>query len=160
MPFKIYPFNLVICLAIFLPNLLMLFFPPVNVPQQKNENWIWNVVVVLERIGQVSLFILPLFWKIRTSDRKITYILIAMALLLLLYYAIWTRYLLNKCQFASMFQSLFYIPIPLALAPIVYFALAGILLESWPVIIAAVIFALGHIPESLRNLALSQIPIK
>ena len=62
-----------------------------------------------------------------------------------LYYAGWLRYLRQGRSFALLFQPLLHIPMPMAVAPIVYFCAASIALHSGWLLLATVLLTIGHL---------------
>lgn len=154
MPFRFYPVNLILVGLILLPNLIFLVVPPQHIPDQSSRSSGWLIVSILERVGQISCFALPLFWKfdLKFANKAI---LVLMAIALLIYYIGWSRYLLGDHSFKLLFSPMWKLPIPLAIAPVVYFLCIGILQNSWPVIIASIVFAAGHIPESWQSYSAS-----
>lgn len=155
MPIHIYPINLILVGVILLPNLLVIFFPPVKPPtetqaEKKHPPKWWRYILVLEQFGRFGIFVLPLFWQIDLTDSLSIITLVMMALCLLIYYVCWIRYIRNGRTYTLLFQHFLFIPVPMAIFPVLYFFFAGILLRSWPVSAAAIVFALGHIPESIR----------
>ncbi|MFO7611941.1 MAG: hypothetical protein R6W99_05560 [Clostridia bacterium] len=150
MPMKFYPVNLLIIGLILLPNILAAGFPPVNIPvQAKRPPW-WIIIIALEWIGRIGIFILPLFWQFSLDRNKLIF-LIPMGLMIAIYYMGWIRFFANGSEFRLLFEPLFKIPIPLALSPVLCIFFMGLAQNSWPVVAAAIIMALGHIPESIRN---------
>lgn len=151
MPIKIYPVNLILIALVLLPNILPLVFPPVNIPAESPKPQLWNIVTALEWIGRVAVFILPLFGVIKIDSIEKRIILAAMILCIVIYYIGWGKYMAVGRDFKLLFEPLSFIPVPMAVFPTLYLILAGMLLNSWPVSSAAVVFAVGHILESLRN---------
>lgn len=155
MPFEFYPINLWMIVAILIPNLLFLVFPPIHVPTQmpRDITFSWRIILICEKVGQMCIFVLPLFWKIKVSD-KTPYVLAGMVVFLLIYYVGWTRYILSGRSYRLLFDKLLGMPLPLAISPVIYFALGALLLESWTLMMGTLILAIGHIPESYRQLKL------
>lgn len=153
MPFKFYPINLWMIVAILLPNLLFLIFPPVNVPSQKTVSFSWRILLMCEKVGQMCVFVLPLFWEVKASE-KTPFMLAGMLIFLLIYYVGWARHFVNGRDYGLLFNKLLFFPLPLAISPILFFIFAALLLDSWPLMIGALILAIGHIPESYRQLML------
>jgi hypothetical protein len=151
MAFKIFPINFIMPGLILLPNIFCMIFPPMDIPAESKKPKGWNAIIVLEWIGRLAVFILPLFWELRIIGWGKVIILIVMIFCILVYYISWLRYFIGQRKFKLLFKTLFFIPVPMAIFPVLYLILAGVLLNSWPVVLAAVIFASGHIPESLRN---------
>jgi hypothetical protein len=150
MQLKVYPINLLIIGLILLPNVLSAIFQPVNIPKQSLRPSWWTYVIAVEWIGRLGIFILPLFWKIRLDKSKIIFLMLV-CLMIVLYYVGWIRFFMHGREFRLLFEPLFGIPVPLAISPVLAVAFLGLAQDSWPVVVAAVIMALGHIPESIQN---------
>jgi hypothetical protein len=74
--------------------------------------------------------------------------LIPAAVALILYYALWSRYLAGR-RYALLYDSLWGLPVPMAILPVVVFlAAAGWLSNAW-IAIAALVLAAGHIPVAV-----------
>jgi hypothetical protein len=138
-----------IALLVLLPNTLMVFFHPTdrpvgNLSTLKLVKWLEMV----ERIGQVSCFILPIFYSVHFSSSLERITLILGVLFLLVYYFCWGRYIYYKNGFSWLFAPLLGIPLPMAIAPILVFLCAAINFQSIWLGIAVCVLALGHIPVS------------
>lgn len=151
MALKFYPGNLLIIGLILLPNILSAIFQPVNIPKLSVRPSWWTIVIAAEWIGRLGMLILPLFWEIK-FDKNMNIFLLLAGLMIALYYTGWIRFFLHGREYRLLFEPLFGIPIPLAISPILAIAFIGIVQKSWPVVAAAAIMALGHIPESIQNL--------
>jgi hypothetical protein len=69
----------------------------------------------------------------------------AMALALLLYCAVWTRFFLGGGSHALLSAALVGIPSPLACAPIAVLILSAYVLDSWWMFSASVVFGALHV---------------
>lgn len=109
-------------------------------------------LVLLERVGQVGVFLSPILSPIQFTPGLDTAALIAMAVALGIYYACWTRYFLRGRDRKLLLKPFLGIPIPMAIAPVLYFLFAAEILRSPLLAAAAVLFAGGHIPITLIQL--------
>lgn len=134
-------------LLILIPNLLFGLFPPRNLPGQTDFGTGLLFLTVLERMGQIGIYVLPLLTKPQWAPATRFYAVV-MALSLGLYYAGWIRYFIGGRDYALLFSSLWMIPLPMALGPVLYFAAAAGLLRSNPLFVTVIVFASGHIPLS------------
>ena len=143
--------NIIYILIPVIPNLIFLFIPPKSVPAVKPGERGEKLLAVLERVGQIGMLVLPLFWKVQTEGALQVAAIIVMAGSALFYYAGWLRYYIRGGEYAWLFAPMLKIPVPMAVSPALYF-LALSAAERSPVLgAAAVIFAAGHIPLSWRN---------
>jgi hypothetical protein len=131
---------------VLLPNLLMLFLPPTGLPAAAGKkSALTSVMEIVERAGQVSAFVIPLFYPLRVKGGLEIASLAGMILALSFYYLNWGRYIRQGRAFRLLFQPCAGIPLPLAVSPVVYFVLAAVLFHSWYLVAAAGVLGIGHI---------------
>ncbi|GMB01841.1 hypothetical protein [Pelosinus sp. IPA-1] len=147
--FMLYSSSLIIPIIILIPNLLWLLFPPINIPLQEDNEPV--ILTVFENIGRFGVTIIPLFYPITMNNISNRFYIIAMLLLLTVYYAGWFRFFQKGRNHMLLFLPLWHIPIPMAITPILYFFLAAGLLKSSPMFIAAFTLAIGHLPISYKE---------
>ncbi len=138
--------GILIPLLVLLPNLLFAFIGPQHMP--KNLLSTPLIFTVLERIGQVACFTMPILFGKKIAEQQGNFLPILMAICLLVYYLCWIRYFAGGREFALLFKPLGYIPIPMALFPILYFLLLGLWLKSYLFVTPALLFAVGHFVNS------------
>ena len=142
-----------ITILVLIPNVLFLLFPykpkgsdsalsPGGVPRRATKTY--QVMEWVERIGQLTTFAIPFFYRL-SIDESNRYIALLMLALLLVYYGAWLRYFLNQMHPRMLYAPLAGIPLPMAFAPVIYFALASLLFESWPLLISVLVLAAGHL---------------
>ena len=146
----IYYLSMVIPVAILIPNLLFLIKKPTNVPQKKVETSD-KILNICEKMGQIGIFTVPLFYKIRITNIENKIIFMLMVLSLVIYYGVWLRYFVNGSNYVLLFKPIWIIPIPLAISPIVYMLFASRILNSNLLLIATILFGIGHIPISYKE---------
>lgn len=145
-----------IVIAIFLPNILFLFFPPKNIPPELPAEKPGIFFEMMEKLGQAGITVIPFFYELNTSlTNPIFWIAISGMLLFLAgYYIGWIYFFIKGRGFKWLFfplPALPFIPLPLAVYPIMFFLFASLLLKSVPLAAAALILAAGHIPISLNE---------
>lgn len=146
----LYPVSLLITAAVLLPNILFLALPPLNVSKYgKSADSL--LFTILERIGQVGSFILPLFFPLSFSGALVTIAWIVMGLALAFYIAGWVRFFLQGRDYALLFMPMLGVPIPMAISPVLYFMLASVVLGSVYQAVAAVVLGVGHITITARE---------
>lgn len=136
-------------LLILLPNALLLRFPPTEKPRGASGVNRW--LEALERLGQVGVFVIPCFYRIRIQGTIAVMSLSIMALALDCYYRGWLRYMQQGRRYALLFAPLWGIPLPMAVMPVIYLGAAAVLLRSWPLAAATVVFAAGHLAVSAHE---------
>lgn len=141
------PLGGLVTLAVLLPNILFVLFPPSDAPAAKATagGYMTKLMEALERIGRIGSFAIPFFYAIEVDGSTSTLVLTAMALALGFYYAGWARYVLRGRSNALLFAPLMGIPLPMAVSPVLYFLLASVLLRSAPLAVAAAVLGVGHI---------------
>ncbi|MBP1995536.1 hypothetical protein [Paenibacillus eucommiae] len=144
----LHPASLWIPFMILLPNLIFLKLKPQIVPSEKKKSLI---LAVVEGIGRFGVIIVPIFFSIQIQNVYEIISLIVMLLSLFMYYFGWVRYFRNNREFKLLFSPLLGVPVPLAIFPILYFLFASVITHSTYLFIFSVIFAIGHIPNSLSD---------
>jgi hypothetical protein len=127
---------------VLLPNLIVLIKITKNIPDEIEKEPLFYFL--LEKIGQIGFFILPLFyvWKIDTTLKTI--LLIPMFGCLILYYFCWFRFLIRDCDYKYLYLPLTKLPIPMVLFPVLYLLFAASILEAPYMIVLMIIFSIGH----------------
>jgi hypothetical protein len=140
-----------ITLAVLVPNVLMLTNPPQGVPPkaQVSKKGAFRWYELAERIGQVGAFLVPLGYTLAPATTLQWTAVAAMVVALAFYYACWVRYARKGFRFRWLFAPMLRVPVPMAIAPIVYFGAASVALWSWPLAVATVLLAIGHVYVSL-----------
>lgn len=139
--------------------LLMLFIPNIiwskNLPKDydkyvKNEN---KVLVILERIGEVLLTVLPVIFSDFNINKISNWsiILLISFLSMILYEISWIRYFKSKKTMKDMYKSIIGIRVPIASLPVFSFLLLGIYGKNIFVIISSIIMGIGHIGIHLNH---------
>jgi len=145
-----FPLGGFITIAILLPNLLILFFPPifkqVNVSSPRFR--FIHIMTVFERVGQIGSFTLPFFYRINCSTTLDFVSLLTIIITLSFYYVCWARYLIEGRSEELFYKSALNIPLPMAVMPVIYFISASILLGSIWLMIFAILLGVGHITVS------------
>ena len=149
MHLHLYPESLLITAAVLVPNLVFLAFPPKNVAKYgKAEDS--ALFTVIERVGQVSAFVLPLLFPLSFSGTWTLVAWFAMGMLLS-YYSLWVRFFAGNRDYALLFRPALGVPAPMAIAPVLYFLLSSLVLGSVWQAIAASILGVGHVTTSIRE---------
>ncbi|RKQ22666.1 MULTISPECIES: hypothetical protein [Clostridia] len=112
--------------------------------ENKCENVIMNTIEQVGRYTSMILMIVPVLvekFDFKSVFEMIFYIVVTSALLLL-YLLVWFFYLKSQSTNKS---------ILLALLPTMIFVISGILLRHWLLMIAGILFGIGHIFVTLQN---------
>lgn len=73
------------------------------------------------------------------------------AVFLVLYYAVWLRYFMGGREISLLNCSFLFVPMPLAVFPVLYYLCAAIWLHNLPAAIIMVIFGAAHLTVSLQS---------
>lgn len=135
-------FGLCIVIAILIPNII--YAIKFRGAENKCTNKVMNILEQIGRYGCMILLVLNI-GKTEFAFRSIAAFLSYFAgngLLVLTYWIIWIIYFIKQSKWKSM---------ALAILPAVMFLLSGIALQHGWLVIAAVIFAVGHIYVTWQN---------
>ena len=134
--------GLLIGLAVLAPNVLLLAFPPAGGIPKLSEAGI--VFTVLERTGQVGCLGL----LVASGGVPLSGWLLGSSACILIYWALWARYLARGRRFGDLYASLWMIPLPMAVFPVLAFAFATLWLHSPWLGLAVAALAVGHLSNS------------
>ncbi len=136
-----------ISIAILLPNILWLFFPPVSIPAAATgfSSPVSRLLHLLEGVGRVAAFTIPFFCWIEVQSGLSVIGLIVLLGALAIYYAGWIRYFRRGREYAALFAPLIGVPVPMAISPVVCFLAASLVVQSGWLAMAAVTLGVGHI---------------
>lgn len=134
--------------AILAPNLLLLAFPARGTPTIRMRPR--PLIVGLEMAGQAGCLVAPVLTGVMPTSPTLA---VAGGLLVGLfiagYYALWVRFFLRGRPFGQLYSPIGFLPVPMAVLPVLAFGAAAIWLGSWWAGAAALVLACGHIPAAL-----------
>jgi hypothetical protein len=139
--------GIAISAAIAAPYLLLLTATPTGLPPKRQvaRGGLYHRMELVERLGQVATFVVPIWFKFELVGTLNWTMFAVMTLALLFYYAGWIRFVRSGSRYRNMFAPLLGVPIPMAIAPIVYFSAAAVGMRSWQLAIAVVVMAVGTV---------------
>ncbi len=116
----------------------------------KNEN---KILLAFERVGEILVtFIALIFTDFNINEFSESSLLLIIAFILMVLYEIyWIRYFKSDKTMKDMYSSLIGIPVAGATLPVLAFLILGIYGNNILMIIAAVIFGIGHIGIHLNH---------
>lgn len=131
-----------IVIIMLIPNIIFTIRNPHL--ENKCENVIMNTIEQVGRYTSMALMIVPvLAWKFGfKSVLEMIFYVVVTSVLLLLYLVVWFFYLKSQSKNKA---------IILALLPTMIFVISGILLRHWLLMIAGILFGIGHIYVTLQN---------
>jgi hypothetical protein len=122
-------------------NVIYAIFPPVNAAEPAKVNKILEIIENATRI--LYLFALVLLVSKQKLDYKSPWLYIALVFLVL-YYIVWIRYFAGGRENSLMNQSFLFIPMPLAIFPVLYFIFAAIWMHNYIAVGIMVVFGVAH----------------
>jgi hypothetical protein len=135
--------GLAVALAVLLPSLLLVWFPP-------TEPWpdvaVPRILTALERVGQALCVVVPAV--VLPGTLVWPWLIVAIAALAG-YDALWGRYLDRGRSLRLLYGPFWRVPVPMAILPVVTFLAAAAWLSNPWLAVAAVVLAIGHIPASV-----------
>ena len=141
--------GLVIFALPMLINIAYVMFPPAGKAEQTAVVAHW--IEIVEQISRIAyLFAVTLLMSRETLSFRSVWFSLA-AVFLVLYYAVWLRYFMGGREIALLSRSFLFVPIPLAVFPVLYFLCAAIWLHNLPAAIIMVIFGAAHLTVSLQS---------
>lgn len=130
-------------------NLVYAAFPPAGKPQQPAPVMRW--VEIVEQASRIAYLLAVTFLVSRTPvSVRSTWFFLAVAFLLL-YYAVWIRYFVFGRDVALLERVFLFVPMPLAVFPVLYFLCAALWLHNVPAAVLMVIFGATHLTVSLQS---------
>ena len=141
--------GLVIFALPMLINIVYVMFPPAGKAEQTSAVTHW--VEIVEQISRIAyLFAVTLLVSRDKLGFRSGWLYLAAAFLVL-YYAVWLRYFMGGREIALLSRSFLFVPMPLAVFPVLYFLCAAIWLHNLPAAIIMVIFGAAHLAVSLQS---------
>lgn len=130
-------------------NVIYAIFPPTgDVGQVKNvTKW----VEVIENVSRIAYLILMTFLVNKDAPYYLNVWLVLAAIFLILYYVVWIRYFIGKRDVALLAKPFLFVPIPLAIFPVLYYLFAAIWVGNYPAAIVMIIFGAAHITVSVQS---------
>jgi hypothetical protein len=149
MPLSLHWVSLLIPALVLAPNAMWAAFPARDRPPA-DASAAPLVLTAAENAGRLGVFVIPLFHAVRTDVVSVS-VLVAKGQLLAVYYYGWWRFFRGGRRHRLLFASILRVPIPMAVAPVLYFILAAWPLASAPMLIAGLLLAVGHLIISRRE---------
>ena len=146
--------GLLIAIFILIPNLLFVIFPPKNIPDGLKDAGI--IFTLLERIGQVGCIVILSISLHNYQNLNIDIWFGLMVLCIIIYYSLWIRYVIKGHDFSLCFKPLMFLPIPMAILPVLAFVFAALWGKSIYLGIAVVLLAIGHFTNSWNTYKLTK----
>lgn len=147
----LHPLSAVVPLLLLLPNLLLIRYPFTGAPPRASAGLLQLTLTAAETVGRMGVLLAPLFYPLRLDGRGAWLALAFMLFALLSYYSGWVRYIRSDRQYKPLFAPMLGLPVPMAVFPCLYALAVSVLFDTYVLAAFAVLFAVGHIGNSLRT---------
>lgn len=130
-------------------NIAYAVFPPIGKAEQTAAVTRW--IEAVEQISRIAyLLAITLLVSRKPFHIRSVWLCLA-AFFLLLYYIVWIRYFAGGRNIALLNRPFFFVPMPLAVFPVLYFLCAAIWLHNIPAAILMMIFGAAHLTVSVQS---------
>ena len=141
--------GLVLFVLPMLINLAYVMFPPAE--EAKADGAVPRWVEGIEQVSRAAYLFAVTFLVSREPIEPRSVWLFLAALFLLLYYVVWIRYFAGGREIALLRRAFLFVPMPLAVFPVLYYLCAAIWLHNLPAAIIMVIFGAAHLTVSIQS---------
>ncbi len=135
-------------------NIFYAIFPPAEEEvkteaKSSTSNLKWLEIV--ENVSRIAYLIVLTFLVSKNPLKLKSVWLYVSAAFLVMYYATWIRYFIGERKIALLNKPFLFVPIPLAVFPMLYFLCAAIWMNNIPAAIIMLIFGAAHITVSIKS---------
>ncbi len=141
--------GLVIFALPMLINIAYAAFPPVGKAGQTAPVTRW--VETVEKVSRIA-YLLAITFLVsgKAAGARSIWLWLAVGFLVL-YYAVWFRYFAGGRETALLARAFLFVPMPLAVFPVLYFLCAAIWLHNLAAAVIMMIFGAAHLTVSLQS---------
>ena len=130
-------------------NIAYVIFPPAGAAKQSKGVTRWLEIV--ENISRIAYLVsISVLVSEKPINPKSAWLMLS-ALFLILYYIVWIRYFKGGRDIALLGKPFLFVPMPLAVFPVLYFMFAAIWLGNIPAAVIMAIFGAAHITVSVQS---------
>lgn len=131
-------------------NIFYVIFPPKQNDAKDNAQK-GGIIEIIENVSRIAyLAAVTLLVSQRPLRFTSPWLYIA-AVFLALYYAAWIRYFASGSDVAMLFKSFLFVPLPLAVFPVLYFLFCAIWMHNIPAAAVMTVFGAAHITVTYRS---------
>lgn len=127
----------------------MWLFPPTG--EASSSKSVTRRVEITEAVSRIVCLFLLTFLVNKNPLKPKSIWLLAAVVFLLLYYIVRIRYFIGGRNVALLGQPFLFVPIPLAIFPVVYYLCAAIRMVNIPAAVAMSVFGAAHITVSIQS---------
>lgn len=130
-------------------NVVYAAFPPSENAQPSASVTRW--VELVEQVSRIAyLLTVTLLVSREPANLRSVWLWLAVCFLVL-YYGVWFRYFAGGRKIALLSRAFLFVPMPLAVFPVLYFLCAAIWLHNLPAAVSMVIFGAAHLTVSVQS---------
>lgn len=141
--------GLVVFAVPMLINIAYAAFPPAEKAEQGAAVTRW--VEMVEQVSRIAYLAAITLLVSREPLRFRSGWLCLAVLFLILYYAVWIRYFAGGRRIALLSRAFLFVPMPLAVFPVLYYLCAALWMHNLPAAIVMVIFGAAHLTVSIQS---------
>lgn len=130
-------------------NIAYVLFPPTG--EASSSKSVTRRVEITEAVSRIVCLFLLTFLVNKNPLKPKSIWLLAAVVFLLLYYIVRIRYFIGGRNVALLGQPFLFVPIPLAIFPVVYYLCAAIRMVNIPAAVAMSVFGAAHITVSIQS---------
>lgn len=134
--------GLIVFLLPMLINIVYVILPPKNAPTTQQETN--KILEIIEQSTRI-LYMLAIVFLVCKEKVDFTSIWMFVGLMFLtLYYIVWFRYFLGGRDIELLGKPFLFVPMPLAVFPVIYFICSAIWLNNYIAVLFMIIFGIAH----------------
>lgn len=134
--------GLIVFLLPMLINIVYVILPPKNAPTTQQETN--KILEIIEQSTRI-LYMLAIVFLVCKEKVDFTSIWMFVGLIFLaLYYIVWFRYFLGGRDIELLGKAFLFVPMPLAVFPVIYFIFSAIWLNNYIAVLFMIIFGIAH----------------
>lgn len=134
--------GLIVFLLLMLINIVYVILPPKNAPTTQQETN--KILEIIEQSTRI-LYMLAIVFLVCKEKVDFTSIWMFVGLMFLtLYYIVWFRYFLGGRDIELLGKAFLFVPMPLAVFPVIYFICSAIWLNNYIAVLFMIIFGIAH----------------
>ena len=141
--------GLVVFAVPMLINIAYAAFPPAEKMEQAASVTRW--VEMVEQVSRIAYLAAITLLVSREPLRFRSGWLCLAVLFLILYYTVWIRYFAGGRRIALLSRAFLFVPMPLAVFPVLYYLCAALWMHNLPAAIVMVIFGAAHLTVSIQS---------
>ena len=147
-----FSFNYIGLIIFLLPMIINIFyaaFPPSE--EKPQDKKVFPVAEAVEKISRIAYLFAIAGLKSAKPLRFNSFFFCFAIIFLVLYYLVWIRYFINGRKINLLSKPYLFVPVPLAIFPVLYFLFAALWLNNLVGFTIMLIFGAAHIYVSVKS---------